>query len=58
MSMRKFFVHGSFTNPKHQKNFVRFTFNKEFATAEDAQVIADMFVAEKRYAFVWVEESK
>jgi hypothetical protein len=56
--MSKFFVHGSFTNPNHKKNFIRFTYSKSFESAEAAQVIADIFIAEKRYDFVWVEESK
>jgi hypothetical protein len=58
IKMSKFFVHGSFTNPNHKKNFIRFTYSKSFESAEAAQVIADMFIAEKRYDFVWVEESK
>jgi len=51
----KYTVCGSFENPKTAKSYARFSSKSDYATAQEAQALADEWTEEKRYAWIWIE---
>ena len=56
--MAKYTVHGSFENPNTSKSYARFSSKLDYETSQEAQWLADEWTEEKRYAWIWIEETK
>jgi len=54
----KYTVNGSFDNPKTARQYARFSSKLDYETFQEAQIEADKWTEEKRYAWIWIEESK
>lgn len=54
----KYTVHGSFENPQRAKSYARFTSKEDYATREEAELLASQWKTERDYKFIWIEEGR
>ena len=55
--MEKWVACGSVTNPKRSREFIKFYSKKDYTTQQEAEIEAQAWREEKRYAFIWVEKT-
>lgn len=55
--MEKWVACGSVTNPKRSREFIKFYSKKDYETQQEAEIEAEAWREEKRYAFIWVEKT-